>query len=99
MKKNRSNVPDMPVIPPMPRSIPAINNQQPMFDVTQAVQKKCECGAENFDKIYTIRMVSKLAPGNRTQRDIIVEVPVYYVCRNCGEKLNLLDGKCGESKK
>jgi len=78
----------------IPMSVPAIGNghQQPMFDVSQSVPKKCECGSEHFEKVFRVGLVSKLAPGNKMQQDIIIEIPV-YICHNCGNEMNIIDNK------
>ena len=59
--------------------------RQPQIDITQAIQKKCPCEHEYFEKAYRIGVVSKMAPGNNTRQDVIVEYPV-YLCNNCGEE-------------
>jgi hypothetical protein len=58
--------------------------QQP-FDVSQAVQTKCECGHELFDKVWRLGTISSMATRNITGKNIIVEYPV-YVCRECGKE-------------
>lgn len=71
--------------------VPVINNQQqPMFDVTQAVQKKCECGSDHFAKFFKIGLISRFFSGNKTNQDIIIEAPVYGCC-NCGKEFNVID--------
>jgi len=72
----------------MSMAVPNLGKQQQQvpFDVTQAIQKACPCGAELFDKALRIKSVSKLAPGNKTGQDVMIEFAV-YVCRKCGEEL------------
>lgn len=73
----------------IPMTVPGIGGgQQLQFDVSQAERKVCKaCSWEIFDKVYRIGMISKFAPGNKTQMDIPVEYPV-YVCRACGWEFN-----------
>lgn len=87
--KNMSKIKNM-----IPMSVPKIgnNNQQPMFDATQSTGRQCECGSVYFDKCCKIKTVSKLAPGNSTNQDIILEVPV-YVCRDCEKELVVIESK------
>ncbi len=84
MKNRRNNV--------IPMSVPAIGNQQQMVDLSQAVQKQCKCGSMCFDKAFRIAVVSKLAPGNRIQDDVVCEVGI-YICRECGQELRPLEGE------
>lgn len=63
--------------------------QQQMFDINEALQKQCECGSKYFEKVFKVGLISKLAPNNKLQQDITIEVPI-YVCHNCGKELNLL---------
>lgn len=71
--------------------VPAIGNgQRQMFDSSQAKQRKCECWSECFDKVFMVGVISKLAPGNRANQDIIIEVPI-YVCHMCGKELNPME--------
>lgn len=75
----------------IPISVPKIgNNGEPQFDPIQAIQKKCECGAELFVKAYRIGLVSKLAINNKTNQDIVLEIPV-HICLLCAKELRILD--------
>jgi len=76
----------------IPMSVPRVGGnqqQQPQFDINQAVYKKCECGCEYFDKVFKVGVISDLAPGNNTRQNIQVEGAV-FVCHKCGEELNPL---------
>lgn len=67
-------------------SIPvSIAPPQPMVDMTQAVQIKCECGSELFDEVYKLKNVSGLAPGNQTKKNVLIKISA-YVCRECGSE-------------
>lgn len=55
-------------------------------DLTQAIAKSCECGCPVFAKVYRIKIVSNLAPGNTTGQDIPVEIST-YLCAKCGKEL------------
>ena len=59
-------------------------NQQIQLDLSQAVHKKCEaCGCEFFDKVCRMSVISKLAAGNPTGKDVPVEFSA-HLCRQCG---------------
>ena len=49
----------------IPMSVPRVggNQQQPQFDINQAVYKKCVCGFDYFDKVFEVGVISDLAPG------------------------------------
>ena len=84
----------------IPMSVPRVGGnqqQQPQFDINQAVYKKCECGCEYFDKVFKVGVISDLAPGNNTRQNIQVEGAV-FVCHKCGEELNPLE-KVGDIEK
>jgi hypothetical protein len=58
--------------------------QQIQIDLSQAVHKKCEaCGCEFFDKVCRMAVISALAAGNPTGKDIPVEIQT-HLCRLCG---------------
>ena len=68
----------------IPVQIPQIGQQQPQFDPSQAVPKTCEqCGKSFFTQVFRLGTISAIAPGNRTNRQILVPVPV-FVCEACG---------------
>jgi len=69
----------------IPMAVPAIGGQQQQpFDVREAVRKNCEkCGGENFNPVVKIAIVSSIAPGNKTGKDVLIQVPV-FVCMSCG---------------
>ena len=75
--------------------VPVIGTQQPQFDINQAVYKKCECGCEYFDKVFKVGMISELAPGNTTRKEIPVERAV-FICRKCEKESNPLENKSGK---
>lgn len=80
--KPKRNIISMPV--------PKIgNNSQKLFDPTQAVQLNCECGSEYFDKVFKIGTISKLAPGNKSNQTIVLELPI-YICHECSKELKPL---------
>lgn len=80
----------------IPMNVPAIGGQQALFDVRQTAWRQCDCGSELFDKVNRVGMISKMAIGNRTGKDIPIE-SIAYVCRTCGKELRLIeDGKNNE---
>lgn len=44
-----------------------------------------ECECEYFDMVFKIYSISKLAPGNTTNQDIVKGIPV-YLCHKCGQE-------------
>jgi len=76
----------------IPMSIPRIggDSQQPEFDITQIVYSQCECGVERFCEVFKVGIISRLAPGNKTNQDISVKAPAGFVCCECGKELNPL---------
>lgn len=66
--------------------IPTIGQAQPQVDVTQAIRRSCVCGNDIFDKAFRVGVISKLAPGNTTNLDLLVD-GIVYVCRACGHEL------------
>jgi len=61
--------------------------QPPPFDPSQATPAIClDCNGEFFDKAYRVAIVSVLAPGNATGKNIVLEYPV-YLCHKCGKEL------------
>jgi len=67
--------------------IPMIGQQQQPFDVSQAIQQNCKaCGGEYFDIANRIKLISAIAPGNRTGQQVIVKFEA-YLCRACGGEL------------
>ena len=60
--------------------------QQPQFDVSQVAPKNCEaCGGEYFDQAFRLGLISALAPGNRTNKKILVPLQT-FLCRHCGHE-------------
>lgn len=60
----------------------APQHQMP-FDVTQAQPKGClGCGSELFNLAYRIGLISAIAPGNRTGKDVTVKYET-FICQNC----------------
>jgi len=64
---------------------------QQQFDITEAVQKKCDCGSEHFNQAYKLGVISGMAPRNRTGKDVIVRFEV-FLCRECGKEFGKIDG-------
>jgi len=56
---------------------------QPQLDPKQASPRACLCGSEFFDVAYRIGIVSRLAPGNQTSRDVLIKYEA-LICRGCG---------------
>jgi len=78
-------------------NVPNLSKQQIPFDITQAVGQVCQCGHELFEKVLRIKSVSKLAPGNKSGQDVMIEFTV-YVCRKCGTELGKkIEGGASES--
>lgn len=65
------------------------------FDPAQATEHLCQCGSEYFDQTFRVRIVSRLAPGNKTGQTLIIPIPV-NICRECGKVLNLIDDEKGQ---
>lgn len=63
--------------------IPNLNTQQIPVDITQAIPRPCSCGCVWFDKAFRLGVISAIAPGNRTGKEVVVEYPT-YLCRECG---------------
>jgi len=82
----------------MSMGVPNLGKQQQVpFDVTQAIGKACQCGYELFDKAVRIKVISRIAPGNTTGQDVMIEFAV-YVCRKCGAELGKnIEGGASES--
>lgn len=57
---------------------------QPQFDVTQARPKKCSCGCEYFNQAFRLGVISGMAPGNNTGKDVLVRFEA-FLCRDCGK--------------
>ena len=71
----------------IPMQVPNLGAQQTLpVDITQASRRVCPCGAELFDKVLRVGIVSRMASGNRTGQDVSIEMPT-YVCRKCGLEL------------
>lgn len=79
----------------MQMRVPAIGSNQ-QFDANQVMQRKCTCGFECFKKSFRVGIISKFATGNKTNQDIIIEVPVYF-CHSCGLELSLKINKEDDS--
>lgn len=76
--------------PTVPMMVPNLGaKQQSPIDITQASRRVCECGGEYFDKVMRLGVVSKMASGNRTGQDVIVEL-YCYLCRKCGVEFRLV---------
>ena len=59
------------------------------FDPNTAIEQKCKaCDCKIFTKSFVIKRISRLANGNKTDKDINLEIPVYH-CRICGEELKM----------
>ena len=69
----------------IPMAVPNIGGaQKPQFNPADATQENCQCcGAEHYVKLNKLGKVSKLAPSNATNQDILLEIPC-YVCNSCG---------------
>jgi len=82
----------------IPMVVPNLGKQQLPFDMTQAIGQACQCGGDLFDKVMRLKSVSKLAPGNKSGQDVMIEFAV-YVCRACGKELGKknIEGGLSES--
>ena len=69
-------------------AVPLVGQAQPPIDVTQASVRVCACGSNVFDQAFTLGMVSRMASGNKTGQDVLVQMPV-FVCRECGTVFKL----------
>ena len=67
-------------------AVPKIGGQQLQVDPSQAVARECVCGCPYFKEVYRVAIISKFAPGNKTNQDITMRTPV-YICLDCGEEL------------
>ena len=70
----------------IPMAVPNLGKQQLPFDITQAIGQSCQCGSDLFEKVLRLKSVSKLAPGNTSGQDVMIEFAA-YVCWKCGTEL------------
>ena len=58
--------------------------QQPQFDVTEAIPKKCQsCDCEFFNAVYRMGTIPSMAIRNRTGQDVPIKFEA-YLCWECG---------------
>lgn len=64
--------------------VPAIGNQAPQVDVSQAISIRCKaCDSDHFEQAFRLGTVSRMAPGNKTGQDLMVRHEI-FLCINCG---------------
>lgn len=75
----------------IPLQVPTIggNPKQSPVDISQAVMRKCPCGHEFFNLVYRLGTVSKLAPGNTLNQDMMVQIPA-FLCAECGTEFKAM---------
>jgi len=65
---------------PQPKPI-----QQLAFDPGTVIRFIChDCGGLTFVKVVNAGVVPRIHPTNPTGQDVVVEIPVKYVCESCG---------------
>ena len=69
---------------PIQMQVPAIGNQQPIFDPAQAAPIKCQaCDHEVFAQAFKLSKLSHIASRNKTGQDLTIKTEV-FLCVACG---------------